>query len=225
MLAKGATETNNALQSKQWTRRAISLAYFTIFYNLIEGVASITLGIDNESIALAGFGLDSLIEVASAFLVLWRFQGETLQSQVLSLERERKATFGIGVLFILLGISIALAASLQLIQKSHPETTLPGLVVSSLSLSFMFYLWRSKKKIARILNSATVMKDADCSLACIKLSFILFLGSFAFLVSPQLWWADSLAAMMLAILVIREGWETIQATRHEEFSGGCGCSH
>jgi len=88
----------------------------------------------------------------------------------------------------------------------------------------MFYLWAAKKRVAAALNSSTVMKDADCSLACIKLSSILFAGSLLFLLFPGLWWVDGVAGIILAIFIGKEGFETIIATRNPDFVGGCGCS-
>ncbi len=210
-----------------WIRWTLYLACFTIGYNLLEGAVSIGFGINDESVALAGFGADSLIEVASAALVLWRFRGEAEQKEglsILSIKRERQATLGIGALFILLALLTALASALQLKSGSHPSTTLSGLVISVVSLSFMFFLWKAKTKAARILNSATVMKDAACSLACIKLSIILFFGSLVFLEFPALWWIDSIAGLGLALLIAKEGWETVRAARRPDFSGGCGCA-
>lgn len=205
-------------------RRVIALSWFTIVYNLIEGLVSIFFGVSDESIALAGFGFDSWIEVASAFLVLWRFQGETGRATAPSRAREKKATLGIGVLFLALAGTASVASVFQLLSKAHPDTTLPGVVISTLSLSFMFYLWSAKKKLALALDSSTVMSDASCSLACIKLSVVLFLGSLLFQVFPGFWWADGVAGLVLGAFIGKEGWDMIQATRKEDFSGCCGCS-
>ncbi|MGK5088172.1 cation transporter [Bdellovibrionota bacterium FG-2] len=207
-----------------WIRWTLYLAWFTIGYNLLEGVVSIGFGLNDESVALAGFGADSLIEVASAILVLWRFRGEAGQKEGLSINRERQTTLGIGVLFIFLALLTALASALQLKSGSHPSSTLSGLVISAVSLSFMFFLWQAKKKAARILNSATVRKDAACSLACIKLSIILFFGSLVYLEFPAFWWIDSVAGLGLALLIAKEGWETVRTARRPDFSGGCGCA-
>ena len=204
-------------------RAAIILSWITIAYNLLEGVVSISFGISDDSVALAGFGVDSLIEVASAFFVLWRFRSEAgLQAEV-KLERERQSTLAIGILFLLLAVLTTAASLIQLKSGSHPETSLPGLVISTVSLSFMFWLWSAKRRLARTLDSSTMLKDADCSLACIKLSGVLFAGSLLFLSAPQLWWADSLAALVLALLIAKEGWETVRAARRPDFQGGCGC--
>jgi len=211
-------------ETDKYIHRAILLSFFTIAYNLIEGVVSIGFGISDGSVSLAGFGGDSLIEVGSATLVLWRFRGETENSPHLSIDRERRATFGIGVLFLLLATVTILASCFQLLAKSHPDTTLPGFIIAALSLSFMFYLWSAKKKVARKLDSSTVMKDANCSLACIKLSVVLLIGSTLYLLFPALWWVDSLAGLVLALIISTEGYEIIVETRKPDFAGGCGCS-
>jgi len=204
-------------------RRAVWLSWFTIWYNLAEGAVSIVFGVSEESIALVGFGVDSLIEVASAILVLWRFQGEAGVASPLSVRRERRAVIGIGVLFLALALLTFAASIIQIQAGSHPKTTLPGAVISAVSLSFMFYLWSAKVKTGMALESPTVLKDAACSLACIKLSIVLFFGSVAFLFFPFLWWVDAAAAMILALLVAKEGWETIKAATRADFAGCCGC--
>jgi divalent metal cation (Fe/Co/Zn/Cd) transporter len=200
------------------------LSWFTICYNVVEGVVSMAFGYAENSVALFGFGADSFIEVASAFLVLWRFRGETGEGGPLSLERERKTTLGIGLLFLLLAVGALAGGAIQLWQHSHPETTMPGLIVSALSLSFMFFLWKAKRNVGQALGSTTVMKDAACSLACIQLSAVLFAGSLVFMIAPSFWWADSAAAIILSGFIAKEGWETVEAARSEDFAGGgCGC--
>ncbi len=209
-----------------WIKRVMWLSGFTVAYNLLEGVVSVGFGVVEESVSLAGFGLDSFIEVASALIVIWRFKGEAGLGALPELERERRATLWIGVLFVTLALVTGLASGLQLWRQEHPETTVPGVVISALSLSFMFYLWNAKKKAGRALDSPTVLRDAACSLACIKLSVTLLLGSLLFAVFPSFWWADATAGGVLALLIAKEGWETIQAARSANFSGGgCGCAH
>lgn len=204
-------------------RRALLLSWFTIAYNLVEGAVAIFFGISDDSMALAGFGADSFIEVFSAMLVLWRLRSEAGVSSILSTDRERKATLGIGALFVLLASVTAVSAFLQVRNARHPETTVPGLVISLLSLSFMVFLWRAKLRVAEGLDSSTVLKDADCSLACIKLSAVLLLGSLMFQIAHELWWADAAAAALLAVLIMQEGVGTIRNALRPEFTGGCGC--
>lgn len=208
---------------KALVARVILLSWFTIAYNVVEGLVSIWFGLSEGSIALAGFGADSFIEVFSAALVLWRFRTETAGACV-PVERERRATLGIGVLFVALAAATAAGAVLQLRDGGHPATTVPGLLISAASLGFMFFLWRAKARLALELDSATVLKDAACSLACIKLSGVLFLGSLVFLAAPAFWWSDAAAAALLAGLIGLEGAQTIRAALRPDFAGGCGCA-
>jgi divalent metal cation (Fe/Co/Zn/Cd) transporter len=201
-----------------WRKRALWLAGFTILFNLLEGGASVAFGWADDSVALFGFGVDSFIEVASACLVLWKLLDHG------SLARERKATLWIGRLFVALGAGIAGGSLLQLAGHRHPPTTVPGLVISTLSLAFMVFLWRAKLRAAKGLDSATVAADAACSLACIQLSLVLFAGSLLFLVAPGLWWADAAAGLLLAGLILKEGVTMIRAAQSECFTGGCGCA-
>lgn len=205
------------------TARVRALCWLTIAYNLAEGIVSIAFGLKNGAVSLAGFGADSFIEVASAAIVLLRFGRETGSGGAASLDAERRATFAIGALFLLLACITAASALFRLSSREVPDTTVPGILISSLSLSFMFFLWAAKQKAGRALDSATVMKDADCSLACIQLSFVLLAGSLLFLALPALWWADAAAALLIAAFIGKEGLETVRASRREDFTGGCCC--
>ena len=202
-----------------WRRRALWLSGLTIAYNLLEGLVSMHFGWADDSVALFGFGADSFIEVASACLVLWKLLDHG------NLARERKATSAIGWLFLGLGAGVAGGALLQLAGRRHPPTTLPGLVISALSLAFMVFLWRAKLRAAKALDSAALAADAACSRACIQLSAVLFAGSLVFLAAPSLWWADAAAALALALLIAREGLGMVRAARSACFTGGCGCGH
>lgn len=201
-------------------KRAQALSLFTIIYNILEGLISIYFGIEDDSISLLGFGLDSFVEVASAIVVLIKLQNQDPDK---NLNHERRATFLIGLLFLVLSLSIAGNAGYELYQGGHPKTTVSGMIISVISLSFMFLLWRTKAEVGFKLNSSTIMADAQCSLACIKLSMILFLGSILYYLMPSLWWPDSVAALILGALIFNEGFEMIQSSRKDEFKGGCGC--
>lgn len=208
--------------TQTWMGYARMLALVTVAYNLLEGLVSMGFGASDESIALFGFGADSFIEVGSALLVLWRLKAD--QGCAASrLERERKATRGIGVLFLLLAAGVAAGALLQLATHRHPDTTLPGLVISLASLSGMAWLWRAKRAAAAALDSQALAGDAACSLACIQLSAVLFLGSLLFLLWPGLWWVDAAAALVLSAFIAKEGVQGIRAAARPDFDGGCGC--
>ncbi len=208
--------------ASRWERCAWFLAWFTVIFNLLEGAVSIGFGVGDDSVALWGFGFDSLIEVASAVVVMARLrQG----FKATGTESERRAVLTIGTLFVLLVVVIQVGAILQLGSHHHPPTTLPGLVIASVSLAFMFFLWRAKTRVAGALDSAALKSDAACSLACIHLSLVLFVGSLCFMLSPRLWWLDGTAAILLSLLILKEGLEGIRAARSPDFTGGCGCGH
>jgi divalent metal cation (Fe/Co/Zn/Cd) transporter len=207
----------------RWLVYARFLAIFTIGYNLLEGLVSMGFGWADDSMALFGFGADSFIEVGSALLVLWRLRGNEEGCESERLKRERRAVLGIGILFVLLALGTAMGAVFQLISHHHPDTTIPGLLVSVLSLGFMFWLWRSKQKAAKTLDSRSLEGDAACSLACIQLSTVLFAGSLVFLLVPMFWWADAVAALLLSAFIAQEGISGIRAASKPDFTGGCGC--
>jgi len=100
---------------------------------------------------------------------------------------------------------------------------MPGVIISLVSLSGMTWLWRSKQVAAAALDSRTLKGDAACSLACIQLSAVLFLGSLLFVFWPALWWVDSLAALVLCGFIAKEGIQGIRAASRPDFDGGCGC--
>jgi divalent metal cation (Fe/Co/Zn/Cd) transporter len=206
-----------------WIAWARTLAWLTVGYNLVEGLVSMGFGAADGSVALFGFGADSFIEVGSALLVLWRLRADAAPHAGERLARERRAASGIGALFVALAMGIAAGAALQLAAGSHPQTTIPGVAVSLVSLSFMLFLWLEKRHAARVLDSRTLASDAACSLACMKLSAVLFAGSLLFLLLPRLSWADASAAIVLAFFIGHEGWEMLRAARRADFSGGCGC--
>ncbi len=207
----------------QWLAYARFLALFTISYNLLEGIVSMGFGWADDSTALFGFGADSFIEVGSALLVLWRLRGDESGCESERLHRERSAAMGIGIFLVLLALGTAVGSVFQLVTRHHPDTTVPGLLVSVLSLGFMFWLWRSKQRAAKVLDSRSMEGDANCSLACIQLSTVLFAGSLAFLLVPALWWADAGAALLLSVFIAREGVSGIRAAMKPGFTGGCGC--
>ncbi|RGB32179.1 Co/Zn/Cd cation transporter-like protein, partial [Rhizophagus diaphanus] len=221
----------DSISRSRLLKYAVYVCIFTILWNVAEGVVSIFFGSENDSVSLVFFGVDSFIEVTSACLVLWRFLTESKPdeeraTQILeeNLSKEKKCTMGIGLLFILLSLATISDATVSLIQKRQPETAIAGLIISSISLSFMFFLWLSKKYLAKMLNSSTMASEAQCSLACIKITFILFLGSLLYMIWKGGWWLDSAAAIILGVLFAKEGVDIILWARSKNFNGGC-CKH
>lgn len=197
-------------------RRARWLAGFTVGWNVLEGVVAIGFGVADESVALLGFGMDSWVEVGAAAMVLWRLRGGDRK-------REKKAAAVIAVLLGILATTTVVASALQLYSGSHPDTTWPGVVIAGVSLSFMGVLWKTKSTVAEALNDAALRADAACSRGCLELSVVLLAGSLLYALVPSLWWLDSVAALVLAVLIGREGLGTWRASQQPEATGCGGC--
>jgi divalent metal cation (Fe/Co/Zn/Cd) transporter len=199
------------------------LAIFTIFYNLVEGGVSVWFGAEDETLALFGFGVDSFIEVISAIGV-WHMlrriranDGETRD------EFEQRALNITGAAFYFLSAGLVLTAGINLYQGHKPETTLWGIVISLISISFMWYLIRQKTKVGKALNSPAILADAACSRACVFLSVVLMVSSAGYELTG-IASLDSVGAMVIAWLTFREGREVFGKARGMACSCNCRCS-
>ena len=200
---------------------ALVISWISIVYNAIEGGVSIGLGADVASRALIVFGIQSMVEVLSAGLVIYRFQRESHESSPSNLSLERRATLGIGVLFILLTIGTWVASIIALAIHAEPDSSKPSLIIASASLVLMIFIWLPKPWIATELNSSVMRGEAACSLACIYLTIVLFVGSLVYKLWHGGWWIDSAIAIVLGFFFLREGWNMIAWARHKDFNGGC----
>jgi divalent metal cation (Fe/Co/Zn/Cd) transporter len=186
--------------------RANFLAIFTIFYNLVEGCVSVWFGAEDETLALFGFGVDSFIEVISAIGV-WHMlrrikanDGETRD------EFEQRALRITGAAFYVLSSGLVLTAGINLYGEHKPETTVWGIVISLLSISFMWYLISQKTRVGTALNSPAILADAACSRACVYLSVVLMISSVGYELTG-IASLDAIGAMLIAWLTFREGRE------------------
>lgn len=204
-------------------QRANYLALFTIIYNLLEGLVSVWMGAADETLALFGFGVDSFIEVISAVGV-WHMlrrirsnEGETRD------EFEQRALRITGAAFYLLTVGLLLMAGMNLYQQHRPETTFRGVVISLLSISFMWYLIRQKTIVGRALNSPAILADAACSRACLYLSAVLLSASIGYELTG-IGSLDAIGAILIAWLSFREGRESFDKAKGLSCSCSCSCS-
>jgi divalent metal cation (Fe/Co/Zn/Cd) transporter len=192
-------------------RRARGLALFTVAYNLAEAGVSVAFGLREGSLSLVGFGGDSLIEAASACVVLWRFQ-----SVVSGVEdaRERAAQKMIGTLLCALAAFMAVSAWFSWRNPSPLEGGQAGIWVALVSLAVMFWLYRAKSACAKALDSRALRADAFCTLSCMWLSGLLLAGSLL-LAGTHLRLFDVLTTLGMSWLIFREG--------AEEYDDSCDC--
>lgn len=183
-------------------RRGQRLEYFTIVWNSIEGMAALISGILAGSVALVGFGLDSVIEVISGAALLWRLNRDFDRRQ--REDAERISLRIVGVCFVALATYIAYSALQSLLSRTAPEHSLPGIVVSIAALVVMPLLGSAKRDVARQLRSAAMHSDAKQADFCMYLSAIL-LGGLVLNLWRGWWWADPLAALVMVPLIVREG--------------------
>jgi divalent metal cation (Fe/Co/Zn/Cd) transporter len=181
------------------------LEYFTIIWHLLEGAISLVAGPVSGSLSLVGFGVDSLIELASAVAVWWRM---AVDDKVDHRERNEKLALQlIGGSFIALAGYLIFESVVSVVKQKAPEPSVPGLVIAFLSLIVMPLLSRAKRNVAAQLNSPALKADATQADFCAYLSAILLLGlvvNFLF----GWWWADPLAALIMAVIIGNEGIKT-----------------
>ncbi len=180
-------------------RRALALAWITVVWNAIEAVVAIAAGQAAGSLALVGFGLDSTIEVASAGVVIWQFSG-------LDEEREQRALRLIAMSFFALALYVSAQAAFDLVGGNEPESSPVGIVLAVVSLIVMPVLANAKRSTGRRLGSATLTADSQQTWLCTYLSVVLLVG---LILNATLswWWADPVAALIVAALAVREGLE------------------
>ncbi len=202
-------------------QRAATLALITILYNIVEGVVSVFFGLEDETIALFGFGLDSFVEVASG-IGIWHMIGRIRQS---GNERpdvfEKNALRVTGTGFFVLAAGLGLMAVVNLLQGHKPETTFWGIVVSILSIVAMWFLIRAKEKVGKELNSAAILADAACTRACLRLSLVLLVASIGYELTG-IGGIDALGTLVIAWLCLREGREAFEKAAAESFACACG---
>ena len=195
-------------------RRGIALEGVTVGYNTLEGLVAIAAGVAAGSVALTGFGIDSVIEVTSGALLWWRLRTE-LGSAPLGPTVERRAARGAGFLLLALGVYIVIDAVRVVLTRSHPESSVVGIVLMGLSLIVMPLLARAKLGVAATLGSRALRADAHETIVCAWLSATTLLGLF---LNGALgwWWADPVAALAMVPLIVREGveaWSTASSER------------
>ncbi len=200
---------------------AMFLSFFTIFYNILEGLVSVIFGAGEESLALFGFGIDSFVEVISGIGIL-HFTMRLKYDKTGTRDKfEKQALFITGISFILLFISLIIGSIINFVQKNRPETTLPGIIISLLSISFMLFLIISKLKVGKKLNSEAIIADAKCSMTCFYLSLILLLSSILYEIF-KIGLIDIIGSLGIAYFALKEGIEALDKSKKN--SAGCGCS-
>ena len=208
----------SAQTNRKYYGLAFGLAIFTIFYNIIEGILSTYLGLEDESLALFGFGADSFIEVLSgigiAHMIIRIRQNPNSSRDAF----ERTALRITGVAFYLLVITLVGSSIYNIWTGHQPLQTFWGVVISTVSIVVMWILVLWKKRVGRRLNSQPIISDANCTLVCVYMSVILLISSGLYELFGLLH-IDSIGTLGLAYFAWKEGRECFQKAK------GMQCGH
>lgn len=188
-------------------RRALALSYFTVGYNVLEGVASLLAGGAAGSAALVGFGLDSAAESLSGGIMVWRFR--TRRAPADAERDEHRAVRLVGYTFFVLAAYVLLESVRKLWSGERPEASTLGIAITLVSLVVMPVLYLAKRRTARAIGSRSLAADSKQTLACMGMSAGVLLG----LMLNRwlgLWQADPVVGIAIALLLVREGREALR---------------
>ncbi len=210
------------MDEKRLYKYAFGLALFTIVYNVLEAVFALYFGAEDESLSLFGFGIDSLIEVIS---------GLGIAHMVIRVRRhpdsnrdgfECTALRITGVSFYLFTLGLIVSAVAAFVEGHKPETTFWGIVISLISIAFMWALIRGKTYVGKGLHSDAILADAACSRTCVYMSLVLLASSGIYALTH--WpFVDAIGALGLAVFSFMEGKECFEKAKSNQ-SCGCGGS-
>ena len=188
--------------------KALILSYFTVGYNILEGLVSIAAGALTGSVSLVGFGFDSFIESISGSVMIWRFSAK-IKDEEHEEEIERKASKFVGYSFFVLGAYILFESVKKLYLHIGPEPSILGIIIAALSLIVMPFLAHLKYKTGKSMKSRSLVADSKQTFVCVLMSIALLLGTginFLF----GFWWADAVTGLIFVFLCVKEGHESIQ---------------
>ena len=198
---------------KRLLARGLRLEVLTVAWNAIEAMVAIGAGLAAGSVALVGFGLDSVIESISGVALLRRLGFELRGATDAESERsERRALWFVGLSFYLIAAYVAYDAVSSLVERSAPDESPLGIVLAAVSLLAMPLLGWAKLRTGKALQSRALVADAAETFVCAYLSFALLLG-LALNALMGWWWADPVAGLLMIPFILREGKEAVDSAR------------
>jgi divalent metal cation (Fe/Co/Zn/Cd) transporter len=191
-------------------RWAFRLEWLTAAWMVIEAVAAIGSGIAASSLSLIAFGADSIIELASAGVLLWRLNVEIHRGAEFSETVEHQASRIAGVLLFALAAYVIVSAFYGLWRHEGQDFSTPGFILTVLAIPIMWFLAKAMMRVADQIGSRALRADAVESITCGYLSGVVVVGLLVQLLMPGWWWVDSLASLAIVVLLVKEGREAWQ---------------
>ncbi|KAA5539885.1 hypothetical protein FYK55_22820 [Roseiconus nitratireducens] len=196
-------------------KRALLLSIATVVYNLGEGAVAMIGNQLSGSQALFGFGLDSFVESLSGAVMIWRFWAFGMQEDDESFERiERRAATCVAYSLLALAAYVGVDATKSLIQGDSPEASWIAIALAITSIIVMPFLFLAKYRLGKSIDSPSLVADSKETLACLMLSVALLVGSGAFFLW-RWWWLDSVTALVISLLIVREALETLKEAKED----------
>ena len=196
-------------------KKGLRLEYFTVGYNIVEAAVSLVFGAIANSIALVGFGLDSVVESLSGFVLIWRLRQHGKISPEEEERVEKKAMRFVALTFFILGLYVLFQSLKKLIGKEIPDPSLPGIIIAIVSMIVMPVLTWQKYQTGKQINSRALVADSKETLACAFLSVALLLGlgcNYLF----GFWQADPIVGLIIVAFLFREGLESWKEPHEED---------
>jgi divalent metal cation (Fe/Co/Zn/Cd) transporter len=187
-------------------REAFFVEYLTIAWMVVEAIVGIGAGVAAGSLVVVAFGLDSLIELGSAGVLVWRLTVELRHGGTIAERAERRATRIAGALLFALAAYVVVSAAWKLWSHQGAEFSVPGIILSLLAIPAMYWLSQRKLRLADRLGSRALRADAVESITCGWLAFAVVVALLAQLAFGA-WWVDPIASLAIVGFVIREGLE------------------
>lgn len=187
-------------------KKALNLSYFTVGYNIIEGIVSIMAASLSGSVALLGFGLDSFVESFSGLIMIWRFKKKRTPQEEEKIEK--RAVRLVGYTFFILAFYVAFESIKKLYQAEAPNPSILGIIIATLSIIIMPILSHMKYHTGKSLKSRSLIADSKETLACAALSIALLIG-LGLNYFLGIWHADPVIGLVIAVFLIREGYESL----------------
>lgn len=214
------TSLTDRVAVNRYFQYALLLGVFTVLYNLGEGVVSVAFGLEDETLALFGFGIDSFIEVMSGLGIIAMIMRIQRRPDLPRSTFERTALRITGASFFLLAAGLFITAVINVVTGHKPETTVSGVIISVVSIVVMWALVALKIKVGRALDSAPILADANCTKVCIYMSVVLLASSLLYAITG-IGFVDSLGALGLIYYAVQEGREALEKARHADMLCAC----
>lgn len=191
-------------------KRSLQIEYLSTIWMAFEFVVGFTSGIKAGSILLIAFGLDSFLEIISGSTLIWRLKKEFNHAPEKEIaQAEKKSSFIVGIILLLLSVYVIAVSVFNLATHQSAESSLSGILIAIASVILMPIFTFKKRSLGKIIKSGALIEDGMCNITCAYMAGTVLLGAILTALF-NLWWVDSIAALILVYFIASEGIESLQ---------------